>query len=512
MVSHPNIVLIMADDMGYSDLGCYGGEIETPNLDRLASQGARFSQFYNNAVCAPTRSSLLTGLYPAQVGLGEENRPTLRPDNNVTIAEMLRKAGYRTLMVGKWHNGPEPEQLPVNRGFDRYWGLLSGCCNYFNPGLPRPGEPAPAHKAVEDYRHWGDEDRVIRPFTPEKRDFYTTDEFTTKAVEYLDQYGIEDQPFFLYLAYCAPHFPMQAWPEDIEKYQGRYMIGWEEVRRQRYERLLKEGLIEPRWGLSQTDERSPSWQDVENKEYWDLLMSVYAAMVDRMDQGIGLVMEKLRELGKEENTLVLFLSDNGGCPASLHNTPDVPPGPVNSYHTIDIPWANASNTPFRLFKAFDHEGGISTPLIARWPRIIPPGGGIIRDMGHVVDFMPTFLELAGGEYPESYEGREVLPAEGQSLASVLRGEGQNLTRKLFWAFSGCRAIRQGRWKLVSQGPERGRAGFRVPAGHESWELYDVDTDRCELNDLSRTYPERAAELESLWKKWHGRVMPLSRPK
>ena len=249
----PNLVLIMADDLGFSDIGCYGGEIATPNLDSLAANGLRFTHAYNNAVCVATRASLLTGLYPHQV---DGNGTRLSDASNVTLAEVLREAGYRTGMVGKWHNGHRKHELPVNRGFDRYWGLLSGCSNYLNPGLKRPGEPEPAHKSEGNMRPWGDDERVIHPLTPDAPNFYTTDAFTDKAVEFLEHYGREERPFFLCLPHCAPHFPMQAWPEDIERYRGKYMVGWDEVRRGRCERLLQEGLVEECWGVSGRDARA----------------------------------------------------------------------------------------------------------------------------------------------------------------------------------------------------------------------------------------------------------------
>jgi len=500
----PNILLIMADDMGYSDLGCYGGEIETPNLDRLAAGGVRFTDFYNNPMCMPTRASLLTGLYPRQASEADAS-VTLRNDANVTLAEVLREAGYRTLMVGKWHNGDRPHELPVNRGFDRYWGLLSGCSNYFNPGLKRPGEPEPAHKSPNNTRPWGDDGTVIHPFTPDDPDFYTTDAFTDHALQFLDQYGGDDRPFFLYLAHCAPHFPMQAWPEDIEKYRGRYRAGWEAIRAQRYQRLLELGLVAPRWGLSAADERAPAWGDVEDPDWWDLTMSVYAAMIDRMDQGIGRVLDRIRALGKQENTLVLFLSDNGACAQSIHNTPDVPPGPVHSYHTCDPAWANVSNTPFRLFKTFDHEGGISTPMIASWPRVIRNRGVVNRSVGHVIDFMPTFVELAGAEYPERCNNRDVLPAEGVSFAPALRDPSwQAGERSLFWELRGAWAARQGKWKIVKQGPERTHIGMQVPKGCDAWELYDVEADRCELRNLAAQHPDKVRELAREFGNWRQR--------
>ncbi|MDH7600750.1 MAG: arylsulfatase [Armatimonadota bacterium] len=502
MTERPNIVLIVADDMGYSDIGCYGGEIDTPNIDRLATGGIRFSRFYNNAVCMPTRASILTGLYPHQVGSAD--KAWLAQTGNVTIAEVLKEAGYITLMSGKWHNGTQPGMLPVDRGFHKYWGLLSGSSNYFNPGLRRPGEPEPAHKSPGDTRPWGEDDKIIRPYTPEERDFYATDAFTERAIQFLDKYGKEDRPFFLYLAYTAPHFPIQARPQEIAKYRGKYLIGWDELRRRRFERQLELGLAEKQWQLSERDELAPRWSDVGNKEEWDLKMAVYAAMIDRMDQGIGRVLEKIRQLGKEDNTLVVFLSDNGGCAEHIDRTPNVPAGPVNSYKTVDAPWANASNTPFRRFKAFDHEGGIATPCVMYWPKGIQGRGRICRDVGHVMDLMPTFVELAGAKYPEEYKGHKILPMEGRSLVPALQGKEMGEREPIFWEFRGCRAVLAGRWKLVTQGPARNHVNVPIGPGHDKWELYDMATDRCELHDLARHYPEKVAELDALWQYWYKR--------
>lgn len=499
----PNIVLIMADDLGFCDLGCYGGEIRTPNLDQLAQNGVRFTHFYNNAVCVATRASLLTGLYSHQVGktLGGHLQAGR---NNVTFAEVLRTAGYRTLMVGKWHNGYEKGEKPVDRGFDRYWGLLSGCSNYFNPGLRRFDEPEPAHKSLSDIRPWGNDDQVMMPYTPEDPDFYSTDVFTQYSLDFLEQYGRENRPFLLYLAHAAPHFPMHAWPQDIARYQGNYMIGWDELREQRYQRLLNMELIDEKWGNSGRDDASLEWKEVLDKERWDRKMAVYAAMVDRMDQGIGRILEKIRELGQEDNTLILFLSDNGGCGENIDNTPGKVPGGVDTYTTVDAPWANASNTPFRKYKAFDHEGGISTPLIACWPNVIEPGT-ITHQMGHVIDFLPTFAELGEAEYPLHFNGHDILPLEGKSLAPILRGEERQGHDSLFWELAQCRAVRKGIWKAVSIGPERnGYGGHYIPAGHENWELYNMEIDRCELNDLSSAHPEIVNELDGMWQRWFER--------
>ncbi|MHC4250263.1 MAG: arylsulfatase [Planctomycetota bacterium] len=488
--SRPNIVLIMADDMGWSDAGCYGGEIRTPNLDRLTREGLRFTQFYNCARCVPTRASLIYGVYPQQAGVAA-NGGARKVENCISLAEALKTAGYRTLMTGKWHGS----QNPVARGFDRYYGLLSGCCNYFNPGRQRPGEPEPGHKRPGDFRPWGEDGNVIRPFTPEDPDFYATDAFTDRAVEYLDEYGREDRPFLLYLAYTAPHFPIQAPAEDIARYRGRYRAGWDAIRQERYERQKTMGLIEERWPLSPRDPRAPRWEDAKDRDEWDLKMAVYAAMIDRMDRNIGRVLDTLRELGKEKDTLVLFLSDNGACAEAWHATPDVPPGPVDSYRTVDLPWANASDTPFRKFKRWTYEGGIATPLVARWPGTIERGT-ITSQVGHVIDIMPTLCEVAGIEYPEEHGGREIMPCEGKSLVPVLRGEHRDGHEWLFWEHVGNKAVRHGRWKLV---------GLGNPRDLGNWRLYDLEADRTELRDLAEEHPERLRRMAQAWRDWAERT-------
>lgn len=490
----------MADDLGYSDLGCYGGEIETPNLDRLAAEGLRFTHFYNNAKCAPTRASLLTGLYPTQVSeAGTDGK--LHARNNVTLAEVLRRAGYRTLMSGKWHSGHEDGRRPVNRGFERYWGLVSGCSNYFSPGNRREGEPEPGRKAPGDARPWCDHDTVLHPFSPPKRDFYTTDTFTDYAIRFLDECGSGEEPFFLYLSHCAPHFPLHAWPDDIAKYRESYSVGWVEIRRRRYERLLELGIVDPRWGLSQADERSDD-SFATLGDHATEAMAVYAAMVDRLDQGIGRLLRKIRDLGKEQNTLVLFLSDNGGCAEEIHNTPHLPPGGLDSYQTVGAAWANVSNAPFRLFKDFDHEGGISTPLIVNWPEGINGGGRLVNDVAHILDFMPTFAELAGTDVAS--DDHDVLPPEGRNLLPLLSEPSPSVDRELYWLNGGARAMRKGKWKIVTEGPERVQSGIPIPTGHESWELYDMETNRCELYDLAGRYPDRVERMSKMWDAWYRR--------
>jgi arylsulfatase A-like enzyme len=460
----PNIVLILADDLGFSDLGCYGGEIETPNLDKLAAEGLRFSQFYNCAKCAPTRTSILTGLYHQQTNIKQAK-------NCVTIAEVLHRAGYTTLAAGKWHVG----STPLDRGFDRYFGMLGGACSYFVPD--------------ETFRL----DR--KPFKTNDKSFYTTNAFTDYAMKFLDEAGRGDKPFFLYLAYNAPHYPLHALPKDIKKYKGKYMKGWDRIRKERYERLVELRLIDKKWAMSargQDHHKSFSdilpWEQVKDKQAEDLNMAVYAAMVDRMDQNIGRVLNKLEELDVEDNTLVMFLSDNGGCPYERNRTKDIPPGPAESYRTYDSPWANVSNTPFRLYKRFNHEGGNATPFIARWPALIKQAGAITNQIGHIIDIMPTCLDIARTKYPSRVRGRQIVPLEGQSLLPIFAGRHRKGHDALFWEFQRNKAVRKGKWKLVT-------------IGNGPWELYDMEADRTELHNLASEIPEKVKELAGLYEKW-----------
>jgi arylsulfatase len=486
----PNIILIMADDLGFSDIGCYGSEIHTPNLDRLAAGGIRFTQFYNAARCCPTRASLLTGLYPHQAGVGGMVSPadsgTPGPyqgylnDKCVTIAEVLKKAGYTTLMSGKWHVGESRPHWPTDRGFDRYFGLISGAANYFDiTKSKRKG--VKRQMAIDD-----------KPYIPPGENFYMTDAITDHAVNYIDRYGREDKPFFLYVAYTAPHWPLHALPEDIAKYKGKYLEGWDTLRNHRYKRMLEMGIIDKKWPLTPRDDGAIPWDQVEDKELMDLKMVVYAAQIDRMDQGIGRIFGKLKDVGKEENTLFLFLSDNGGCHESGPLGFDIrknglPPGGVDSYMSYGRSWANASNTPFRLFKHWVHEGGIATPLIAYWPDVIKNKGGITHQPGHIIDVMATCLDVAGAQYPESFKGKEVIPLEGKSLVPVFQGRKRKPHKYLFWEHQKNEAVRQGKWKLVAR--KLGR-----------WELYDIKQDRSEINDLSEKYPEIVDELKSKYRQ------------
>lgn len=482
----PNIVIIMADDMGFSDLGCYGSEIATPSLDRLAAGGLRFTQFYNTARCCPTRACLLTGLYPHQAGVGHMVGKGPTPayqgylnDRCVTIAEVLRQGGYRTLMAGKWHVGEERPHWPCDRGFDEYFGLISGASNYFRLD--------PGRKMA----------RNNEPFEPSGDRFYMTDAFTDEAVKFLGKYGREPAPFFLYLAYTSPHWPLHAWPEDIAKYRGKYKSGWDALRERRHKQQIALGIVDIRWPLSPRDPKAPAWADAADKDDLDLRMAVYAAQIDRMDQNIGKVLGKITEIGAEQNTLVLFLADNGGCAEKVdRGTPGVPAGDKDSFLSYGLPWANASNTPFRLYKHWVHEGGISTPLIAYWPGVIEKRAAITREVGHLIDLMATCVDVSGVEYPATYNGKAITPMEGKSLMPIFRTGTRRGHEAICWEHEGNRAVREGKWKLVSR-------------HQDEWELYDLDADRTELNNLADKHPERVKSMADKHKTWADRcgVLP-----
>jgi arylsulfatase len=493
----PDIVLILADDLGFSDLGCYGSEIHTPNLDRLASAGLRFTQFYNCARCCPTRAALLTGLYPHQAGVGhmvaDLGRPAYRGRLDarcITAAEVLRAAGYRTLMSGKWHVTPvarPKDNWPTHRGFDRFYGLIGSVRSYYDPPtLTREDQPIRARG----------------------KDYYLTDAITEQAVAYLDEYGKKPEPIFLYVAYTAPHWPLHARPADIARHRAVYQAGWDELRKRRHERMKAMGLVERPWPLTPRDADAPAWKDVRDREWHIERMAVYAAMVETLDRGVGRIVDRLRQQGRLDNTLLLFLSDNGGCaeeilagwrgklfplktrdgrPTKVGNDPAVKPGPDDVFQSYGLPWANASNTPFRRYKHWVHEGGIATPLIAHWPRVITRPG-LTHQPGHVIDLLPTFMDVARAEFPKKRAGLDVLPLEGKSLAPILRGRQRAGHAALFWEHEGNRAVRAGKWKLVA--PYRG-----------SWELYDLEADRTEQTDLAAKHPDKVKELAAAYERW-----------
>jgi arylsulfatase len=470
----PNIVLVMCDDMGYSDLGCYGGEIRTPNIDRMADEGLRFTQFYNCAKCTTTRASIITGLHPRQ-GKGG----LLRPDM-VTIAEVLGRAGYQTSLSGKWHLGSSAPRRPIDRGFDEYYGLMDGCCNFFNPAQPDP--PYKGGKV----RVFGHNDELITEFPD---DYYTTDAFADHAAATIRRFAAAGKPFFAHVCFTAPHYPLHAKPEDIAKYRGKYTMGWFELRNQRHQRQLEMGLLDPKWKLAPADPKVGPWEDYADNDLWELRMAVYAAMVDCLDQGVGRILKSLDESGVADNTLVMLLSDNGGC-SELPEGRDFPQpaGPKEYYTSVGPGWGWAQCTPFRRYKSWVHEGGISTPLIVRWPGVVAKNT-MTNQVGHIIDMMPTCVELAGAEYPETFDGNQIIPCEGKSLVPVFQGKEREPHENICWFWSGNRAVRQGDWKLVWDND------------FKKWELYNIVADRTELNDLAGQDPDRVNELADVWFAW-----------
>lgn len=531
----PSIVVILADDMGYSDIGCYGGEISTPVLDSLAAGGLRFTQFYNMARCCPTRASLLTGLYPHQAGIGwmmtDNGHDGYRGELNDrcrTIAEVLKPAGYGTCVTGKWHvtksirpEGPK-DNWPLQRGFDRFYGTIHGAGSFFDPNsLTRDNtQISPAADAEYQPDTW-----------------YYTDAISDHAVRFITEHHEQQpsKPLFLYVAYTAAHWPMHALPQDIARYQGRFDAGYDRLREARLERMKQLGVVSPGAEMSPVAE---SWQDVPHRE-WELrCMEVYAAMVDRMDQGIGRITDALKKTGRIENTLILYLQDNGGCAETLGRAsrgnaagradspslppmasnalqpdmipkqsrdgypvlqgPQVLPGAADTYIAYGRGWANVSNTPFREFKHWVHEGGISTPLIAHWPAGIQRTGQLEHQPGHLIDIMATCVELSGAGYPTEIDGHPVHPLEGTSLVSAFQGRPVQRP-PIFWEHEGNRAVRDGQWKLVARGADG------------PWELYDITKDRSELHDLAAAEPRRVSEMSAAWMAWAERahVLPLT---
>ena len=504
----PNIIVILSDDMGYSDLGCFGGEIKTPNLDALAAGGLRFTQFYNTARCCPSRASLLTGLYPHQAGVGymtdrapystvaminEWYAGDLRADT-ATLGEAMRLNGYRTYAIGKWHvakdieaGGPQ-HNWPLQRGFDRYYGVLPGAANFF----------APVHLTRDNTRIKFDAD----PEYPVK-EFYLTDAFSDHAVRFVDDHAKQqpEKPFFLYLAYTAAHWPMQARPQDIARYKGNYDAGYSPIRQARLVKMRQLGLLKSDWQVSP---QFGDWDKVARKDWEARCEEVYAAMIDNMDQGIGRLVGALRANGQLENTLIVYLQDNGACAENPGRNPPAAagpapmPGPENTWIAYGEAWANVSNTPFRLYKHFVHEGGISTPLIAHWPRGIKRLGELEPQPGHLIDIMATCVELAGGRYPAEHDGKRVPPPEGRSLVPAFGG--QPIQREaLFWEHEGNRALRRGDWKLVAKG------------SGGPWELYNLERDRTEMNDLAAAQPARVQEMVSTWSRWAERTHAVPWP-
>jgi arylsulfatase A-like enzyme len=521
MNKKPNIVLILNDDMGYSDIGCYGGEIETPNLDRLAANGLRFSQFYNTARCSPSRASLLTGLHPHQTGIGiltynfgPEGYSGNLNKNCVTIPEALKSNGYRTYMSGKWHVAGslvEPSDAwPLKRGFDDFFGTIIGAGSFYDPNTLTRGDQNIEHEAKQD---------------PE---FFYTDAISDQAVATIRKHSREhqDKPFFQYVAYTAPHWPLHAHEQDIKKYKGRFDKGWDQLRAERLERLVKAGILDASWKLTDRDPTQPEWENAEHRDWLLRCMEVYAAQVDRMDQGIGRILDALEETGQMEDTLIIFMSDNGACaedipegvtvdelvnnlmiakshtrsgePVQFGNNPALMPGPENTYQSYGTAWANLSNTPFRLYKHWIHEGGISTPLVMHWPKGIKEKGGIRHTPGYLPDIMATILDITATGYPQNYQGNPIAPLEGSSLRPAFDADGIDRP-PMFWEHEGNAAVRIGKWKLVKRYPD-------------PWELYDMEQDRTETVNLAAQHPKMVASMSAQYDVWAARCGVIPREK
>lgn len=524
--TRPNIIVVLVDDMGYSDLGCYGGEVQTPNIDGLANSGLRFSQFYNAGRSCPTRASLLTGLYQHQAGIGRMTFDQKLPgykgtlsEEAVTIAEVLNGAGYNTGMVGKWHVAETPlrpdqrdwlahhvkhpdfadkKNYPTSRGFNDYYGIIYGVADYFDPFSLVNGD-TPVESVPDDY--------------------YITNAFSDSAVAYVNRYAETKNPFFLYLSYTAPHWPLHALPEDIAKYDKTFTKGWEGIREDRYARMKKLGIFGKSKNFLSPIQSNKDWETNPTRDWDAMAMAVHAAMIDRVDQGVGQLIANLKKNGQYENTLILFMSDNGASNERCENyspgdndRPDmtrdgreiiypknkqVLPGPETTFAAIGSEWANVANTPFRFWKARMYEGGICTPMIANWPKGIKKNkSGITPEMGHVMDIMATCVDLAKAQYPKKYHGNNIIPMEGKSLVPVFKNGTRDGHDYLGFEHFGEKAFRSNDgWKIVKPGGK-----------NTVWQLYNLRKDRTELNDLSSQYPGKLKELEQLYNEWAKRCM------
>lgn len=482
----PNIVFILADDLGYSDISPYGAEIETPNLQRLAEGGMRFTLMHNTSKCFPTRAELLTGTYAQQSGMHDEPGAF---ENSVMLGEVLGTAGYRSIYVGKHHGTDNPYEW----GFDHYWGLRDGAANYFNPGEERPDDPGPPAQKEQYYpRTFAFDDSLAEPYTPPEG-YYGTDTWTDWALDLLGRYEEEPNPFFLYLSYQAPHDPLQAPEETIEKYEGTYDEGYAAIREARYERLVDSGLIdEETYPLSDPTHRD--WDDLDEDEREDQVrrMEVYAAMIDRLDQNIGRVIDYLEERGEMENTLIMFASDNGAS-AEVVEIGEGPIGSMTRWASLEEDWANVGNTPFRYYKNYSYQGGVATPFIVHWPGVVEPGSKT-EHVSKFTDIMPTLVDITGATYPDEYKGAPVVEMQGQSLLPVFEGDDIERDNPIFNKWDDGRAIYHEGWKLVEE-------------GDNGWELYDLRTDRTETNDLVEERPVLVEELASAWEEWYESTAP-----
>lgn len=484
----PNIIVVLVDDMGFSDLGCYGSEIPTPNLDALAKDGLKFTQFYNVGRCCPSRASLLTGLYPHQAGVGYMMRNQGQPgylghlnDQCVTIAEVLKPAGYFTAMTGKWHVGQEQGVTPWGRGYDRNLSAPDG--GFFFPESKKA-------KLFLNGKEIANNDPQLPP------NWYSTDLWTTFGLKFIEEAVAEKKPFYLHLCYNAPHFPLQVPAEEVAKFRGKYAEGWDKLRLSRHAKQIQLGLVEKEWPLAPRMDDIAAWDSLskEDKDRFDSIMAVYAAVLAHMDRAVGDLVAGLKKQGVYENTLIMFMSDNGGnAETGPKGKNKGDPSDADSSWFCGESWASLQNTPFRYYKHFNHEGGISTPLIVHWPAGIKAKGEIRTQPGHLIDIMPTCVEVGGATYPKTFKGQPIKPMEGRSLVGAFSN--QPIAREaLFWEHQGNAAVRVGDMKLVRVG------------GNSPWELYDLSKDRTEtLNNLAAKEPERAKELAAKWEAWAKRA-------
>ncbi|MBT3200396.1 MAG: arylsulfatase [Phycisphaerales bacterium] len=483
----PNIVVILTDDMGFSDLGCYGGEIETPNLDALAAGGVRFTEFYGTARCWPTRATLMSGRYSNGIGGGQ-----------VAIPQVLKPVGYQTAMVGKWHLSRDTKKnSPMQRGFDDFYGTITGAGSFYNPMTLTRG---------------------TQSVKPDGKDYYYTDKIGSEAVRQIENFAKSDKPFFQYVAFTAAHWPLHAPEKTTQKYIERYKTGWEKMRQARYKRMLKMGVIdEKRWPLPEREKVVKDWDTIDHKEWRIRNMAVYAAMVDHMDQAVGEIVKALKKTGKLDNTLIIYTNDNGACPEHLHgngwNTAnnviaeakaegktisvgdnfDVPTGGPYTYHSVGHNWANAQNTPMRRYKSNVHEGGSCVPCIMHWSDGLKiKAGSITQQRGHMVDIMSTCIDLAGAKYPDKFDGKKIDPNEGTSLVPAIKGGKQDHDRAYYFNHSGTRAVIKGDWKVICE-------------GSRPWELHNITIEKTEITNLADKNPKKVEELVTLWETRFGKI-------
>lgn len=487
----PNIVVIMADDMGYSDLGCFGGEIRTPNLDRLATNGLRFTNFYSENMCWVSRAALLTGIYHRTSMVDKGLHPRC-----VTLPEVLKQRGYQTRMSGKWHlAGRKDATYPMDRGFQHFYGILGGASSFFAP-----------HSLSRNRRN-------VEHEANGNPDYYFTNAISDEAVRMVEAANSDD-PMFLYVAYTAAHWPLHAPAQDIAEYKGHFSEGWDVLRKTRLARMKKLGILADDIPTSPRHPNVAAWAETPDQEWQERRMEVYAAQITMMDRGIGQIVEALRQSGRLDNTLIFFTIDNGGCHVEYGpdrkgpylpqktrdgrrvrpgNLPEIMPGPEDTYQSYGHGWANLSNTPYRLFKQYDHEGGIRTPMIAHWPAGIKDNGRLVKSVNHLVDIMPTVLEVTDSKAPETLNGNPTIGHDGESLAAAFKADPYKGHETLFFHHNKGRALRHNGWKLVS----RSDSG-KKSKGTQEWELYNLDNDPLELNNLAQTNPKQLGKLTTLW--------------